>query len=210
VNRLRKSDKDKVFDGVCGGIGEYLKVDPVIIRLLWVVLVIFGGTGVLAYLVAMIIIPKSTTEILVENDDDKQVVPNTYSHQFWGILLVVAGLLLFIGIIGPISGLFAGVTVVMGSVLWPLLVIGLGLYLFFNQSKDKDVRSSINEAFPEGKKLYKSGSDKRVAGVCGGIAAYFNTDSNIIRIFWAMATLGSFGFGVLAYLGLAVYLTEAE
>lgn len=70
MNRLRKSDKDKVFDGVCGGIGEYLKVDPVIIRLLWVVLVIFGGTGVLAYLVAMIIIPKSTTEILVENDDE--------------------------------------------------------------------------------------------------------------------------------------------
>ncbi|MCF6238107.1 MAG: PspC domain-containing protein, partial [Candidatus Marinimicrobia bacterium] len=64
--------------------------------------------------------------------------------------------------------------------------------------------------FPEGKKLYRSRGDKRLAGVCGGIGAYFKVDSNIIRIFWTLATLGSFGFGVLAYLILAIYLTEAE
>ncbi|NQV15705.1 PspC domain-containing protein [bacterium] len=98
----------------------------------------------------------------------------------------------------------------MGHVLWPLIVITLGLYLIFNNSDHKDIKSSIDEAFPPGRKLYKSRNDKRIAGVCGGIGIYFNTDSNIIRIFWVMATLGSFGFGLLAYFLLAIFLTDAE
>ena len=43
--------------GVCGGIGEYLNVDSTIIRLLWAILVFWGGIGILAYLVAAVIIP---------------------------------------------------------------------------------------------------------------------------------------------------------
>lgn len=210
MNRLYKSNKDKVFDGVCGGIGEYFNMDPVVIRLLWVILVIFGGTGVIAYLIAMLIIPKNDEAAPVgDSEVGKDISPN-YSHRFWGVLLVFAGFLLLLGIIGPIGGLFAGVAVIMGSVLWPLLVIGLGLYLFFNKSTDQDVKTVLNEAFPEGKKLHRSRSDRRIAGVCGGIGLYFDIDSNIIRVFWAVATLGSFGFGLLAYLGLAVFLTEVD
>ncbi len=210
MNRLYKSSTDKVVDGVCGGIGEYFDLDPVIIRLLWVVLVIFGGTGILAYIIAMIIIPKHTDEIPEENVSEKVGKHSHYSPQFWGMLLVAAGLLLLIGITGPLGGLFAGVALLMGSVLWPLLVIGLGLYLFFNRSSESEVKASLNDVFPNGRKLYKSRTDARIAGVCGGIGAYFDIDSNFIRIFWALATLGSFGFGVLAYLGLAVFLTEAD
>jgi len=56
--RLYKSSRDKVLAGVCGGIGEYFDVDPVIIRILWVVSALFGGVGVLAYIIAAIIIPE--------------------------------------------------------------------------------------------------------------------------------------------------------
>ena len=56
--RLYRSRKDKIIGGVCGGIGEYFKIDPVIIRLLWILLIFAGGSGILAYLVAWIIIPK--------------------------------------------------------------------------------------------------------------------------------------------------------
>ena len=56
--RLYRSRKDKIIAGVCGGIGEYFKIDPVIIRLLWILLIFAGGSGILAYLVAWIIIPK--------------------------------------------------------------------------------------------------------------------------------------------------------
>jgi phage shock protein C len=56
---LRRSTDDKVLGGVCGGIARYLGVDAVLIRLLAVVLAIVGGgTGLIAYLIAWIVIPK--------------------------------------------------------------------------------------------------------------------------------------------------------
>jgi len=56
--RLYRSNKNKVIAGVCGGIGEYLGIDPVIIRLLWVVFALAYGSGILAYLIAWLIIPR--------------------------------------------------------------------------------------------------------------------------------------------------------
>ncbi len=58
--KLYRSNTDKVFAGICGGLGEYLDVDSVILRLLWLLVVIFTGfvPGVVAYLFAMLIIPK--------------------------------------------------------------------------------------------------------------------------------------------------------
>lgn len=57
MKKLYRSSTDKIFLGVCGGIGEYLHVDPTIIRLLAVILG-FTGSGVIAYLVAAIIMPE--------------------------------------------------------------------------------------------------------------------------------------------------------
>ena len=58
TKKLYRSKKDRVFAGVCGGIGEYLGVDPTVIRLLAVILG-FTGSGVLAYIVAAIFIPEN-------------------------------------------------------------------------------------------------------------------------------------------------------
>ena len=55
--RLYRSASDRMLLGVCGGIGEYLNVDSTIIRLLWAILVFWGGIGILAYLVEAVIIP---------------------------------------------------------------------------------------------------------------------------------------------------------
>nr|MCR4699013.1 PspC domain-containing protein [Bacilli bacterium]MCR5345177.1 PspC domain-containing protein [Lachnospiraceae bacterium] len=46
--KLRKSEERKIC-GVCGGIGEYLGVDPTVVRLLWVLFCFAGGSGILAY-----------------------------------------------------------------------------------------------------------------------------------------------------------------
>jgi len=45
--------------GVCGGIGEYLGIDATVVRLLWVLLSVMGGAGLLAYIIAAIIIPEA-------------------------------------------------------------------------------------------------------------------------------------------------------
>ena len=55
--RLYKSSKNKVLAGVCGGLGEYFGVDPVIVRLLVVVFTLLGGAGLIGYIIAAIIIP---------------------------------------------------------------------------------------------------------------------------------------------------------
>lgn len=56
--RLYKSNENKMLDGVCGGIAEYFDVDPTLVRLAWVVFCALGGSGLLAYIVAAIIIPR--------------------------------------------------------------------------------------------------------------------------------------------------------
>src|SRR3990170_3498032 len=55
---LRRSATDKVIAGVCGGLGRYLGVDPVLLRIAFVVLAIAGGGGVLLYVVSWILIPE--------------------------------------------------------------------------------------------------------------------------------------------------------
>jgi phage shock protein C len=56
MKKLYRSTSNKMLGGVCGGIGEYLDVDPTIIRILWI---LFGltGFGVLAYILAWIVMP---------------------------------------------------------------------------------------------------------------------------------------------------------
>jgi len=59
VKRLYRSGKDKILGGVCGGIAEYFNVDPTIIRVLWVLWFLAFGSGILAYIIAWIIIPRN-------------------------------------------------------------------------------------------------------------------------------------------------------
>ena len=55
--RLYKSSTDKKLCGVCGGIANYFDVDPTVIRLIWVIFTLVGGSGLIAYIIAAIIMP---------------------------------------------------------------------------------------------------------------------------------------------------------
>lgn len=57
MKRLYKSNKNKMFCGVCGGIAEYLNIDPSAVRVLWVLFACLGGAGILAYLIIAVILP---------------------------------------------------------------------------------------------------------------------------------------------------------
>lgn len=58
IKRLYRSRTDRVLGGVCAGLANYLNVDPVLIRVAWVVAFFAVGVGFLAYIIAWIIIPK--------------------------------------------------------------------------------------------------------------------------------------------------------
>lgn len=56
-------------------------------------------------------------------------------------------------------------------------------------------------------KIYRSRSDKRIAGVCGGIAQYFNTNSKLVRLICAALIL-IYGSGLLVYVILAIFIPK--
>lgn len=59
MKKLHKSQADKKLCGVCGGIAEYFNIDPTLVRLLWILFSIAGGAGVLAYIIAAVIMPEN-------------------------------------------------------------------------------------------------------------------------------------------------------
>lgn len=59
ARRLYRSRREKVIAGVCGGVADYFGIDPVIPRLVWVILVLGAGIGILAYLICWVVIPQA-------------------------------------------------------------------------------------------------------------------------------------------------------
>lgn len=70
--KLYKS-RDRILAGVCGGIAEYFGVDPTLIRVIWAVLICCFGTGILAYIICMLIIPEMPNgTVIIEDDIEKK------------------------------------------------------------------------------------------------------------------------------------------
>lgn len=58
TRKLYRSKKDRKLSGVCGGLGEYIGVDPNVVRVLFIVLAVLGGAGLIIYLAMWIIVPQ--------------------------------------------------------------------------------------------------------------------------------------------------------
>ena len=67
TKKLYRSKKNRKIAGVCGGIAEYFDIDPIIIRLITLILVLSAGGGLIAYIIAWIVVP--------EEPEDAQLVP---------------------------------------------------------------------------------------------------------------------------------------
>ena len=105
------------------------------------------------------------------------------------------------------------------------VALGIGIGYFAFQSLKRNNEEKQNEEFESAetetaeaakttraagvKRICKSATDKKLAGVCGGIAEYFGVDSTIIRLVFALLVVG-WGTGILAYIVAALVLPEAE
>lgn len=140
--KLYKSSNDKVITGVCGGIGEYFAVDPVIIRILWVVFILMAGTGLIAYIIAAIIIPVNpvhrpvertyarteeglNNEELAEEGAQEKVGKNTRGGLYTlGVILIVFGIIII---------LRSYVHWIPEEIYLALLLVGIGVYFIFGR-----------------------------------------------------------------------------
>ena len=139
---LRRSKIERQVAGVCGGIAHYFDLDPVFVRAAWVVLTIIPGAilfGVLAYIVAWLIIPESAP--------GSEVPPPAGRGGTW-----------------------------------------------------------------RSRRLRRSVTDAKVAGVCGGIADYFGVDATAVRLLWAVLTIfpGAILCGVAAYIAAWIIMPTAR
>lgn len=134
--RLYRSEKDKIIAGVAGGIGEYFEIDPNIIRIIFVLLTIFGGWGLVLYIILWIALPTESNvdvvsgEVIRENIGEMKGRVRQYSIEvskedsrfWWGMLLLILGILFLFGNFG----LFYFFDIFK---LWPLVLIIIGLLI---------------------------------------------------------------------------------
>lgn len=66
AKKLYRSERNRMIAGVCGGLAEYWDIDPTLIRLLWVLVSLVVGSGILLYIIACLIIPDERS-IVVQN-----------------------------------------------------------------------------------------------------------------------------------------------
>ena len=59
MKRLVLSQKNKMLAGVCGGIADYFGIDPTIVRIIWLIVTLFGGAGIIAYILCWLLIPNA-------------------------------------------------------------------------------------------------------------------------------------------------------
>lgn len=202
--RLYRSRTNRMLGGVAGGIAEYLGVDPTIIRLLWI-LSIFTGVGIIAYIVAWIVIPENpsregATEVSRPSMPTK--MPGEVGTII-GIVLVGLGIWFLLSNLELIPAPFFALLRIIRSSFWPIVLIFIGVIIILSTSGR---RKFIIET--QGKRLYRSRRQRMIAGVAGGIAEYFGADPTWVRLAWAVLTIVNPPAGLVAYVVAAIVIPE--
>jgi len=70
--KLYKSRTDVKLDGVCGGIAKYIGLDPTIVRLIWIIFTFLGGSGIIAYIICAVLIPREPEVIDYTDRDERE------------------------------------------------------------------------------------------------------------------------------------------
>jgi phage shock protein C len=135
MKHLYRSTSHKVIGGVAGGIGEYLDIDPVLVRIGFIAALFAGGAGIIAYVIAWIIIPEQPRENTMTMSPDPQqttVPPQTVSpkpEEARGRGSIVGGLVLLV-----LGLLFLGQNFLPDFDFgdwWPLILVAIGAGLLY-------------------------------------------------------------------------------
>ena len=141
-NRLYRSRRNRIIGGVAAGLGDYMNLDPVIIRVILVLITIFNGLGILLYIILWIIVPEEPIEVFTSGTKGEQQTDTTNSAKtkeqeileelnkksghgrlVIGIILITLGLLFLSGKFFPLFHF---------EDLFPLAFIIIGIVLLLN------------------------------------------------------------------------------
>lgn len=202
VKKLERSGSDVIIAGVCSGIAKYFDADASVIRLISMLALLLGGWTVAAYLITAALLSVEISPRALTNEEllkQKKVNFKT----------VIAGLMITAGIYFGFSslGFFSSgrLFILPNSFIVPLAFVAFGIKLF---SKKETVKFAA-AVYPEN--FSRSISDRKIFGICGGIAKYIGIDSTTVRIVFLFAAFLTLGIFSIAYFMLALFTqTELE
>lgn len=218
-----------MIDGVCGGLAKYFNLDPTLVRIAWVLLTLMGGSGIVLYIAAMIVVPKEPFTMAAFSNTDPATTSSTpgadtssskKNSLFWGILLMAIGIVLFLYNMG--FSFWQNWWWFGPDLLVPVLLILAGVAFLWggrnsltksptvapDQATGDAVPSYSEEQFQQPRRLYRSFKDSKLFGVCGGLGEYFGIDSTIIRILFLIGAFASGGIVLLGYILMAIILPK--
>jgi phage shock protein C len=141
--RLYRSENDRVLGGVAGGLAEYFNLDSTLLRLVFVLLLVFGGSGLLIYIILWIVMPsqgnvgKNTEEYIKASTEEirdraeglaDEIRTGQNTRQIIGILVLAFGVMLLLQNFGYLNIFNLGR-------LWPLILIILGIAILTRHGK---------------------------------------------------------------------------
>ncbi len=138
--RLYRNTRNKMLGGVCTGLAEYFSIDPVLIRLLFVILTLHNGIGIIAYVILWIVVPAQAIAVAANTPEGEIAMDEVASDSFdasskpsatkpgrgsfiGGIVLIVIGMLFLIDNFIPAFGF---------DDFWPVLLIAVGAGMLWN------------------------------------------------------------------------------
>jgi phage shock protein C len=218
-----KSRKDRIIDGVCAGLAEHIGADVTLVRIIWVLTIFIKGLGLIAYILAAIIVPVNPEHKSLKPEEKKK----TNHAVIWSLILILLGVVFlwdrwewqFFRSFPFDFNFLPWVDIPWNSLL-PLALILLGVvYIVIALRKDQSKPAAKDEASSTSKtkvstqgttaafNMVRSREDKLLGGVCAAIAKRLDIDTTLIRIAFIVVTLFTHVFlGIIAYVALVLII----
>ncbi|NLO82169.1 MAG: PspC domain-containing protein [Clostridiales bacterium] len=137
--RLYRSRTQRMIGGVCGGIAEYFDIDPTLVRLLFVLSIFIGGTGIILYILALIVMPEAPYYDVQVEDDNVDAGGGDFIHNVSGNrgAAILGGVLIIIGLLSLVKRIIPDVWYFIKNLSWPIAFILIGIAIIFMAFKKR-------------------------------------------------------------------------
>lgn len=197
TRKFYRSTHNKMIAGVASGIADYFKIDVVLVRLIFLLSLLLGGFGIIAYIVAWIGAPKSR-DIVISIDDEEGI---SYREErgggIGGWMKAFAAFICVVLVSSAVFDSWEGSTIVVFSV-----GVTIGLYYLW-----KNIGQGI---VGERMGLYRSTENKRIWGVFGGLAERFGIDATILRVLGVVFVIVGVGVVIPLYCLYAILVPKGS
>ncbi len=213
--KLFRSGVNRMIGGICGGVAEFVNVDPTVVRVLWVLTIFVNGFSILAYLICLVLIPENPFHDKLPKSAKSK---SADAGLVVGIVLLIAGLAFLYRRSWDFPWLYDWNFWHLGPLRWrhigPVVLIFLGVWIIISVLQNEKQRISSSEILGEGsaelgRRFLRSRRERMIAGVCGGMANYWGIDVTLVRVGYVLLTFTTgLWLGILAYAAIVMAVQE--